>query len=697
MSRNSSSINLLNVYYLYEKHLSETCLPEHAKQTLDVLRSGLFRIVLGGFGWQRTDPQRKLTQSETDDAKAFLATLPVHHLLQVREKLHQGFERLNTPQNSRHTYGAGIEKLLAWGERQEWYPDARRERIQDQCCPPMIQGRGAVSSLKLTARTGIYRSYALKREELFGDLKAEIDEIERSLTTSFYPGRLGKPIKPSSADAYIKEILRVLGFLVAHATPSIPLEDLSLASLIPYLPEDEWEGFGRQQQRKQWKPLKEALERLLYKYFEFIGEFSESFSPSTRANKLTALIAVLKWVYRHDFESEEDLKGNPLYLVLSQHLKSTMDMKQKWQVNHTHSSDETKKFPDPVPDQTMLATIFSEVLEPLRLECRPRDQWAQMRQACAIGKSLQRLLQWGLMVVYPARRQEEHRSLKLALSCPVQKPLGIPEGGWILPLPLPHQRERDVNGVLVDNYLFRTYHHWGKDYPEGIYVLDIQGYKTDETHGPQSIVIPNRCFAEDSCFYDYLDQFLYGQWLPQATHPEFPWWSSELRASPGRWTSLGRMEFQPNNYQFSGPKLAGAIHDWSYVFLKPDVGNPFGDSEYSRAFEVPAHRLIGKRTSPHTMRYIWATWGFQVGLNDRELEALAYCMGHTVEVLRKLYERCTPEEKRRPVEEAINRLLFTDFTAATADPSCLDLPTLIHAAQQLSSEERQRLMETLAR
>ena len=70
MSRNSPPINLLIVYCLYEKHLSETCLPEHAKQILDILRSGLFRIVLGGFGWQRTDPQRKLTQSETDEAKS---------------------------------------------------------------------------------------------------------------------------------------------------------------------------------------------------------------------------------------------------------------------------------------------------------------------------------------------------------------------------------------------------------------------------------------------------------------------------------------------------------------------------------------------------------------------------------------------------------------------------------------------------
>lgn len=72
-----------------------------------------------------------------------------------------------------------------------------------------------------------------------------------------------------------------------------------------------------------------------------------------------------------------------------------------------------------------------------------------------------------------------------------------------------------------------------------------------------------------------------------------------------------------------------------------------------------------------------------------------YCMGHTVAVLRALYERCTAQEKRQPVEQAISRLLFTDFTAATSDKPQLDLPTLIDAAQQLSAEERQRLIDAL--
>ena len=82
-------------------------------------------------------------------------------------------------------------------------------------------------------------------------------------------------------------------------------------------------------------------------------------------------------------------------------------------------------------------------------------------------------------------------------------------------------------------------------------------------------------------------------------------------------------------------------------------------SPHSNAFAQPAHDRIGKRVTPHTMRYVWAPWGFQVISTEHQLRSLAYAMGSTVETLRKMYERCTPEEKRHPIKEAIDQLLFT--------------------------------------
>jgi FKBP-type peptidyl-prolyl cis-trans isomerase (trigger factor) len=71
-------------------------------------------------------------------------------------------------------------------------------------------------------------------------------------------------------------------------------------------------------------------------------------------------------------------------------------------------------------------------------------------------------------------------------------------------------------------------------------------------------------------------------------------------------------------------------------------------------------------------------------------------MGHTVETLRGMYERCTPEEKRRPIEEAIDELLF--FQLPSTEPKQevrSEWETLLQQLQQLSPAERQQLMAAL--
>ena len=98
------------------------------------------------------------------------------------------------------------------------------------------------------------------------------------------------------------------------------------------------------------------------------------------------------------------------------------------------------------------------------------------------------------------------------------------------------------------------------------------------------------------------------------------------------------------------------------------------------------------------MRYIWATWAYQVQLNDAQFRSLAYAMGHKVETLRQMYERCTPEEKRRPIEEAIEELLFEPAPAPAPDVEALPhWEGLLQQLQQLSPTEREQLMAALAR
>lgn len=134
------------------------------------------------------------------------------------------------------------------------------------------------------------------------------------------------------------------------------------------------------------------------------------------------------------------------------------------------------------------------------------------------------------------------------------------------------------------------------------------------------------------------------------------------------------------------------------MFVLPKIGIKADGPGFACSFETTAHRKIGKRITPHTMRYIWATWAYQVRLNDAQLRSLAYAMGHTVETLRQMYERCTPEEKRRPIEEAIDELLFEQPQAAQPQQEAQsNLENLLQQLQQLSPAEREQLIAVLTK
>lgn len=69
-------------------------------------------------------------------------------------------------------------------------------------------------------------------------------------------------------------------------------------------------------------------------------------------------------------------------------------------------------------------------------------------------------------------------------------------------------------------------------------------------------------------------------------------------------------------------------------------------------------------------------------------------MGHSVETLRKMYERSTPEEKLRPIYEAIDRHLCQQLEAppekVSSKPNVL---TLVEDLRLLSPEERQQIFK----
>jgi hypothetical protein len=686
----------------YEEYVIATHPPEKAQRIINEIRSATLRYWATQLGFQRTAEGRKMTKADSTEAQQFLQTLGVEVLKDARQTLQQAFENQKASKATQNTYGNRMKHLISWSQEQEWWPEKSswKAMVKAQCCPMLKNPYGDTSNTPLTERRTQYLNYKLKPQETPVGLQTELDQFFQFLTSPEWPSRVIEPIEDSSASVYIKDLRLMLGWYFRYQTPPIKLEQLSLSQLLPLITLDDLEGLTVRQQEKLWKQHKQTLETWLCSYFSFLREVILSKSPQTRHNKLGALLATSKFLYRDEVETESDYQQIPLFKVLNNHLEKVRKEITEWTKNRRSVSDFEKKWPDTAEGETALAVVRAKIVEPLRLECRPRTSRGLFRGGALIAKSHQHYLKWSFLTELPARRQQEYRTARIALCCPITRPEGVPPNGLYHPKPPDEVREKRRDGTLKDNYFYFTYVHKKKHYPQGVWVLDVQQYKTCKTHGAQSIVIPNRQFADGSCLYDYVERYLYGWFLPAGYRNSiiYDWWQPELIGCRGRWVTTGRASFNPGDACCLPTGNNAAVWSWGYLLVAPKLGILADEPGFAGSYDTTSHRLIGKRITPHTMRYIWATWAYQVQLNDAQFRSLAYAMGHKVETLRQMYERCTPEEKRRPIEEAIDELLFELPPAAEpiveATPQWVSLLTQL---QQLSPAEREQFMAALAR
>ena len=690
----NNTLTCHEVFEFYAEFIQATHSPQQATRILNEFRCAFFRYFLPELGFERTQPG-KMTKAESERAKEFLKTLTVKVLLKARQTLQQAFLNQNASRATRNTYGSRFNQFLLWGEQQPWWPNSsKKERVINQCCLLLKNPHGAISKTPLTERRTAYLSYMLEVQDTPVGLQQELDKLHGFFTQPEWPGRVNSPIEESTAQTYLKDIRLMLGWFCRYRTPSIALEEIRLSHLFPFVPLDELEGLTIRQQEKLWKQHKQALETWLLSYFRFLREVLDSKSPHTRRNKLCSLVALGKFLYAGEVEEEADYyRQIPLFKVPNNLLSKNRKEITEWVNNQESVSDFDRKWPDTSAGETALFVVRAKIVEPLRLECRPRTRDGKFRQPWVIAKSLQSYVKWSLLSELPARRQQEYRTTRIALSCPITKPPEVPIEGLYHPLPPTQVREKRWDGSLNDNYLYKTYVHNKTNYPQGIWVLDVQRYKTRKTHAAQSIVIPNPDFADGSCFYDYLERYLYGWFLAEGYKNVelYDWWQPELRGRRGRWVSFGRADFNPGDACCLPKGADSELWSWGYLFVVPKLGTPPDGPSFSSSIESTAHRLIGKRITPHTMRYIWATWAYQVGLDDAQLRSLAYAMGHTVEVLRQMYVRCTPQEKRRPIEEAISQLRLEPLPGQS--PPKWDV--LLQQVQLLSPADREQFIAKL--
>lgn len=692
--------NLLEVYNLYEKHIQSTHNIKRARNILNETRSAIIRPLLVGLGYQKIIGTNKLSKAELDSAKAFMRKQGLDKLKEARTFQKRGFEILQRSSKTQNIGETRLNQLLIWVQHQDWYTE--KTINLDQNCPTSLRLKGLSTGRKITSRQGKYKIYSLPIQKCSPSLQVELQQFFKFLTAPESTGRVTEPIAESTAKQYLGGIRLFLGWFVQYQ--EISPEELSLSLLIPKLTKDELYDLSKQQQKKLWKQHQITLETWLCKYLEFLREIVHSESPRTKKSRLVVLSTLGKFIYHKEVEQASDYAKIPILKTIGNYLLAASREERDWQLQKRYVTQQDKKWPEAIPNQTVLTTVREKVLEPLRQECRLRNKDGKPRYGVGPVSALQRYLIWSFLADMPARRQEEYRKLKITLTCPIQRPKEVPPDGLYHPLPSDRKRDKRYDDSLKDNYLYKTYFHKKKFYKDGIWVLDIQSYKTWKVYGPQSIVISNRQFDDGTCLYDYIESYLYGYWMPGGRKNQmlYDWWQSNLLGCRGRWVNSGRNECNPADVCCIQEKHDPEIWSWGYLFVNASAGLRFNSSKFAAFIQITARRLIGKSISPHTMRYIWATWAYQLHLDNQKKESLAYAMGHSLTTLKKMYERCTPAEKRRPIEQAVERLLFNDFTIFdelpppnTSIASTPDKEELIRQLQNLTPEQRQSLAAML--
>jgi len=93
----------------------------------------------------------------------------------------------------------------------------------------------------------------------------------------------------------------------------------------------------------------------------------------------------------------------------------------------------------------------------------------------------------------------------------------------------------------------------------------------------------------------------------------------------------------------------------NFVFTQAN-GEPLTDKSLYKVYWATAYRIAGKRFTPHLVRDSCVTFLRKGNASERELEALALYMGHSVEMQRTSYDRRTKEEKVQPAVTLLESL-----------------------------------------
>ena len=682
------------------EHICSTYSPTQAERITNEFLTALYRYVLPIWGLKRKDFQAKMQAAEKREAEALLQTLQIARLPQLLTALEQGFDLLQATKASRSTYGGRIRLFIKWAQQQPWYPgnSVLNRRSPDECRPKMRHGRGDYKAFSLMPGKGKPLKYRMAESAISPTLQRQLDEFQPFMVDPDNVDRCFDDLEEATATGYDSGVRLWLGWLLEYDDPTLQSADLTFEHLVPYITEESLESLTAKQRKTFWTKEQRLLEGRINRYFEFLRTEQHADSPRTRLLKLATLLMLAKFLYAAEVAEKADYKGIPLIRTLQKRIEQEHKAVKQWEKNGQYVADQSRKWPEPPAGQTVLEYTQEAVIEALRLECRPRQGTGDFCKPRIIAKSLLLYLLFADVGLLLPGRQQELRSYRIALSCPIQRPETVPADGVYWPLPPDWTREkRRRDGSLNDNYLYKVYHYDGQFYEQGVWVREKCDYKTHRYHGKREGAIDNFKFEDGHCFYDYIERYLCGQWHVGSFRKEqrYDWWDSQLQGSYGRWLTKGRAELCSATTPMFIHEGKSEVWVASYLFLNFKKGQRFTDEQMSGLFARNAYRILGKRITPHTFRYMWATWAFQMELSDAELRSLAHGMGLTVKTLRDLYERVSSTERNRPINKVMQKLFPWQSKRPLKPEKGEELRGVKDKLSQLSPEELRELRQFL--
>ncbi|MBD2095120.1 site-specific integrase [Trichocoleus sp. FACHB-591] len=364
------------------------------------------------------------------------------------------YEQLEVPSSSQRTYRHALKKLLEFCDAQNWWQlELRVERRP-------LKKKDYAKDVRTTQRKRqeYYALGAVKGDTIPKVLQKQLQDFEEFLSEDLKQ-------TPTSVKWALQGAYQGLGWLYRYE--NVPLDDLSLETLIQYVPLrtaidnlpvrlELAERLLRQEElRIEAVRAADSTEVRLRKYLSWLRKERKA-HPRTEYAFLRACLNVAKFLYR--FETNRHEVANYDDVPIVKRIRVLIQDVTKRQRNAPSPVDISKKW---LPWEDWL-----EVVETLRQE------YCQAAYICAkprllrIAHSLQRYLMCAFLTYIPPMRQQVIRSLEVGRSL-------LWEGDrWYI-------------------------------------CLRSDEYKTGKAYGDFRCEVSNPDFGDGTRFYDYIDAWLY--------------------------------------------------------------------------------------------------------------------------------------------------------------------------------------------